>query len=136
MADVFGWIMQIFRPLALAVRFRTNDAELARSRETPNSAMFQILRYFSITSFLVIAVIAIATMSLVVVYRQLTVFELIEIEESRNAALTQVFANSIWPRFASYVTSVSATDGDELRARPETAQIRKALLALMRGIPF
>ena len=97
--------------------------------------MFQILRYFSITSFVVITVIAMATLSLVVLYRQLTVSELVELEASRNVALTQVFANSIWPRFASYVTSVSAADGNKLRARPETAQIRKAVIALMQNLP-
>ena len=76
--------------------------------------MFRILRYFSITSFLVIGMVATATLVLFVFYRDLTVTELVELEEGRNVALTQAFANSIWPRFASYVTSASTTDGDEL----------------------
>ncbi len=97
--------------------------------------MFQILRYFSITSIFVIGIVAMATLVLFEFYRDLTVTELIELEEGRNVALTQAFANSIWPRFASYVTSASTTDGDELRARPETAQIREAVVALMQGLP-
>ncbi len=132
---IIGWFKQIFRSPAPAAHYRTNEAELVRSRETPKSAMFQILRYFSITSFLVIAVVALATIVLVAFYRQLTVTELIELGQSRNVALTQAFANSIWPRFAPYLTSVVQTEGNDLRARPETAQIRGAVIALMHDLP-
>ncbi len=130
-----GWFKQIFLPPAPAAHYRTNEAELVRSRETPNSAMFQILRYFSITSFLVILVVALATIVLVAFYRQLTVTELVELGQSRNVAMTQAFANSIWPRFAPYLTSVVQTEGNDLRARPETAQIRGAVIALMHDLP-
>ena len=130
-----GWFKQIFLPPAPAAHYRTNEAELVRSRETPKSAMFQILRYFSITSFLVIAVVALATIVLVAFYRQLTVTELVELGQSRNVAMTQAFANSIWPSFAPYLTSLSKAEGNDLRARPETAQIRSAVIALMHDLP-
>ncbi len=97
--------------------------------------MFHILRYFSITSFIVIAAAAVATISLVLFYRQITVTELIEIGESRNVALTQAFKNSIWPRFATYVTTVADDDGDQLRANPETAQIHEAVVMLIKDLP-
>ena len=97
--------------------------------------MFQILRYFSITSFIVIAGVAVATIFLVFFYRQITIREIIELGESRNAALAQAFANSIWPQFATYVTTVADADGNQLRANPETTRIRQAALALMKGLP-
>lgn len=95
--------------------------------------MFRILRYFSIASFVAIVFV---TIGLLGYYRQIAVIELIEMGESRNVAVTQVFANSIWPRFASYVATANKLDGDALRKRPETAEMHKAVTALMQGLPI
>ncbi len=46
--------------------------------------------------------------------------DLVESAESENVTLSRAFANTIWPRFSSYVMSISRADGDALRARSET----------------
>ncbi len=93
--------------------------------------MFNLLRNFFITSIFVGAVIVVAG----VLYRQHEVNDLISEAEHQNVTLAQAFANSIWPRFSSYVISVLRLDGDDLRARPETGQIHDALRALTYRLP-
>ncbi|MCH6590811.1 MAG: PAS domain S-box protein, partial [Proteobacteria bacterium] len=94
--------------------------------------MFKLLRYFSLTSAVAILLV---TVVLVILYRQTAVNELVELAENQNVVLARSFANTIWPRFSAYVTSVSGLDGDALRARPETLQIHETLKGLAAGLP-
>ncbi len=94
--------------------------------------MFRLLRYFLVT---VLVAFTAATVLLAVLYRQSAINDLVELEESSNVALTQAFANSLWDRFAPYVTSAAQLTGDELRSHPETAALRQAVLAQMEGLP-
>lgn len=84
--------------------------------------MFPLLRYFSVASFIALAIVIAV---LAYLNRQVAMQELVRTGESGNVALAQLFANSLWPRFSEYVTSdfVAGRSGDELRARPETGQI-------------
>ena len=93
--------------------------------------MFQLLRYFSLTSAIAIAV---ATMALVLFYRQGAVSDLVASAETHNVSLARSFANTIWPEFAEYITTVDE-DGDGLRQRPETGQLHEALRSLTEGLP-
>ncbi len=93
--------------------------------------MFQLLRYFSLTSALVIAVV---TVVMVLFYRQGAVSDLIASAETHNVSLARSFANTIWPDVADYVTTVDE-DGDGLRQRPETAQLHDVLRTLTDGLP-
>ncbi len=93
--------------------------------------MFKLLRHFSITSL--IAFIIVAAL-LGVFYRQLVLSNLIEIAESKNVALTQAFSNSLWPQFVPFVASASQLSPDELRAHPEIAKLRQAVLAEMKDL--
>ncbi|MCI0423785.1 MAG: hybrid sensor histidine kinase/response regulator, partial [Acidobacteria bacterium] len=93
--------------------------------------MFKLLRFFSITSLIAFIIV---TVLLGAFYRQTALTDLIELEESKNVVLAQAFANSLWPQFAPFVTSVSGLNGDELRARPETARLHQAVLAQMKGL--
>ena len=92
---------------------------------------FQLLTYFSVTSLMAFVAV---TGVLVVLYGHLAKNDLIRLGEMNNFALTQAFANSIWPDHAAYFTTVKGLDGDGLRARPETAEIRESVLALMRDV--
>ncbi|MFQ6017877.1 MAG: sensor histidine kinase [Kiloniellaceae bacterium] len=94
--------------------------------------MFNLRRYFALASA---AALVVVTVVLVTFYRQSAVDELVAAAETQNAALAQAFANSMWPRFSSYITSVPAADGEALRARPETREIRKFLKRLAAKLP-
>ena len=93
--------------------------------------MFKLLRYFSISSF--IAVVLVAAL-LGMFYRWIALNNLMEMAESRNIALAQAFANSLWPQFAPFVESASGLSSHALRAQPEIAQLRQSVLAQMRGL--
>ncbi len=93
--------------------------------------MFRLVRFFLLTSAIAMAVIAGA----VVLYRQNEVERLIVLAESQNVALARSFANTIWPRFSSYVRSTPELNGDSLQARPETREIHEALKTLTIGLP-
>ena len=98
---------------------------------TEQKQPFHLLRYFSITSLVVFLVVAV---SLVLFYRQIAVSELLAIGESKNAAITQSFSNVIWPDFKSFLNEASALSPDEIRAHPETARLRQAVLDQTRGL--
>ncbi len=83
--------------------------------------MFRLLRYFSIASFVALAL---ATAVIVLLTRGMAVRQLIERAETSNVVLTQAFGNSMGPRFALYLREVSGLDAEALRARPETEEIR------------
>ena len=93
--------------------------------------MFPLLRYFSIMSF-----VAIAGVTALFAFggRQRALADLTELAESRNVALTQAFANSLWPQFAPFVDAASALSREELQAHPEIARLRQAVLAQMNGL--
>jgi putative methionine-R-sulfoxide reductase with GAF domain len=93
--------------------------------------MSKLLRYFFLTSLMAFAVVAAL---LAVFYRRTVLDNLVQLEEANNVALAQVFANSVWPQFAPFVTSASALSDDELRTHPETARLREAILAQMSGL--
>lgn len=93
--------------------------------------MFRLVRFFIITS----AVAAAAIILVVVVDRQNEVARLIEFAESQNVALARSFANTIWPRFSSYVISASELDEDELRAHSQLQAIREAVETVSAGLP-
>lgn len=93
--------------------------------------MFRLLRYFSFISFVAFIVVAIL---LGTFYRQNAVDDLIALEGRSNVALAQAFANSLWPQFSAYVNSTPGQSGEELRARPETAALQKAVMAQMDGL--
>ncbi len=94
--------------------------------------MFRLLRYFSFTSALALATVTIIH---VILYHQNEVNELVTLAETQNLALAQSFANTIWPQYADYVTSVGHLDGDSLRARPETKRLHETLRSLSAGLP-
>ena len=93
--------------------------------------LFQLLPYFTVTSLIAFVLVAV---SLVTFYRQIAVSSLIDIGESKNAALTQTFSNVIWPEFSSFLGSASALSADEIRAHPETARLRQAVIEQTQGL--
>jgi two-component system, sensor histidine kinase len=94
--------------------------------------MFRLLRYFSLTS--AAAFLAVSTI-LVFIYRQASVHEIEVAAESQNVALGTGLINALWPDYADYFHSVGDLNGDQLRARRETAQFLERVQALTAGLP-
>ena len=108
-----------------------NSTRSEESQGTIKKKPFQLLRYFTITSLIAFVLVAV---SLVTFYRRLAVKELIEIGESKNAALTQTFSNVIWPEFSNFLGTTSDLSADDIRAHPETTRLRQAVLEQMQGL--
>jgi len=93
--------------------------------------MSNFRRYFSITGFISMVGAAIL---LVAFYRWIALNDLLELGERHNVALTQAFSNSLWPQFSLFLTRTVNLSGDEIRTHNDTAELRKAVLAQMRGL--
>ena len=76
--------------------------------------MFRLVRFFLLTS----AVAAAAISFVVVVDQQNEVARLIAFAERQNVDLAQSFANTIWPRFSSYVKSITGRVSRSIRRNP------------------
>ncbi len=88
-------------------------------------------RYLSITG--VISMVG-AAILLAAFYRWIALNDLLELGERHNVALTQAFSNSLWPQFSLFLTRTVGLSGDEIRTHHNTAELRKAVLAQMRGL--
>ena len=73
-------------------------------------------------------------MLLATFYYQVALKDLVVFSENNNIALTRVFANSLWPQFAPFVTSARELSNDELRNHGEIAELRKAVLMQMKDL--
>jgi len=76
--------------------------------------MFPLLRYFSITSLLVMSI---ATISLWELYRHTSLEDLVAAEESRNVALATSLANGLWENAKPLIKQASQ-DPQALREHP------------------
>lgn len=93
--------------------------------------MFRLVRFFLFTSVIAAVVVTVS----VVAYRQDEVRRLIDIAEGQNVILAQSFANTIWPRFSSFIKSIPASEREALQAWPETYALRELLMELTAGLP-
>ena len=93
---------------------------------------FQLLRSFSLSSAMVMVLI---TAVVVFVYQSHQTATLLRVAEDQNATLARSFANTVWARYAHYLSSVGPLHGDALRARPETAELDQRLRQITKGLP-
>ncbi len=92
--------------------------------------MFNLSRYFSILS---LALIVVAGLVLGYLYYQMSLAQLMGLAQDRNAAMTQVFRNTLWPRHGPFLRQTGPRDTQELRDAPETARVHGDLSIQMRG---
>lgn len=90
--------------------------------------MFNLTRYYSIAS-LVCIIIAAAILGMF--YRHESVASLLNVAEDRNAALTRVFGNALWPHFAPLLKHGTANRPID-PSGPEIANLRRQVVALMK----
>jgi diguanylate cyclase (GGDEF)-like protein len=93
--------------------------------------MFKLSRYFSIAS--AIGIILVVT-ALSLFYRHFAVNALMAHETRASVAVTKVFANSVWPKYASFVKNAARIPKAELPQRKEIAELRADLLRHMKGL--
>ena len=93
--------------------------------------MLKSARY---TPFVGLTAVIAVLVALAFLYRQIAIASLVETEERSNVALTQVFANSVWPHHAEFVINASRIPAHELPDRAEIARLSQELKLLMQGV--
>ena len=96
------------------------------------SSMFNLLRYFSLTSAVVVVM---ATFGVISLYRHVAVDDIVGSAETENTGLAQSFADEIWPAFAPHFLAVDGTELTGLRTSVETSALHLSLESLTRGLP-
>lgn len=91
--------------------------------------MFPLLRYFSLTSLLVMSI---ATASLWALYSHISLGNLLEAEESRNVALASVLANSLWQEVDPIIAEGN-WDAEVLQKHPSMPVLRAAVMGQVAG---
>lgn len=93
--------------------------------------MFNLLRYFTISSLIACIV---ASLILGLFYRQTAEADLIELAQSKNVALFQSIANSLWSQIDPLVTpSVSVATNGTMTQEGLIPRLRDTMLAQLRG---
>src|SRR5512145_3239122 len=92
--------------------------------------MFNLSRYFSTVSFILIVL---AAGVLGPLYRQLSLQQITELAESRNVAMAQVFENSLYLPLDALMTASIGRDAVFLRQLPELVSLQQSVVGLMRN---
>ncbi len=104
---------------------------MTQGQHTQGRRSFRLLPYFSVASVLLFCLVIVF---LGLFYGRVTRTNLVRLREQNNIALTQTFANSIWARFAPFVTASPALSSAQLRTHPTTVALRQSVLSLMQGL--
>ncbi|UCV30130.1 putative bifunctional diguanylate cyclase/phosphodiesterase [Ferribacterium limneticum] len=92
--------------------------------------MFNLSRYFSTVSFILIVL---AAGVLGPLYQRLSLLQLQNLAESRNVAMAQVFQNSLQAPLASLIGDAVGRDIHSLQLSDETRHLQASVLDLMRN---
>jgi diguanylate cyclase (GGDEF)-like protein len=93
--------------------------------------MFKLLRYFSLTSFVSVVIVAAI---LGVFYRELAVRSLVTMGESNNRAITRVLANSLWPMLLPYLATADTLPNERLESHPDREEFARVLAKHLKGL--
>jgi diguanylate cyclase (GGDEF)-like protein len=94
--------------------------------------MFKLLRYFSITSFLSIAV---AAALFGFGYRTLAYRSLSDTAETANATMAQSLVNALWSQLGSYVAAAEPMSSAQLQSHPAKEEFAAKALTNLQGLP-
>ena len=93
---------------------------------------YRLTRNFALGAAIIIVA---AGWALAALNRSLAVDQLQRMAEANNSALTHAFANGVWGRFEAFISEAHDLSADEIRARPETQDLRREIETLMAGTP-
>ncbi len=91
--------------------------------------MFNLSRYFSTVSFILILLAAAVLGPL---YRHLSLGQMKSLAESRNVAMAQIFENSLQTSLDAVLTASIGVDGRAIHHTPDSASLREQVVTLMR----
>lgn len=93
---------------------------------------FRLVRYFSIASLIGIAL---AAAILAIVHHRLTVAEITAQARRDSVALARAFSNHVWHHYEPWLRITANLSAPELRKHPQTSELHRFILQLMRGLP-
>lgn len=92
--------------------------------------MFNLSRYFSTLSFILI-VLAAGLLGLL--YRHISIQQMTALAEDRNVAMAQIFENALGPDLSALIGNSAGRDAELLRSAVTTQALRAKTVALMHG---
>lgn len=98
------------------------ESDISLSRVKKPKGTYPLLRYFTVIS---LTTIILASLFLGINAKKIFVDNLINSEERNNVALTQLLANSVWPKFHDFLISAGKLTGDQIRTHPKTSFLNK-----------
>ena len=93
--------------------------------------MFKLLRYFSLTSFVSVVVVAAV---LGMVYREIAVHSLIAMGESNNRSVTRVLSSALSPKLMAYLAVADTLPSERLLEHPQREALAETLAASLKGL--
>jgi len=116
--------------LVLAARERRLRSVLEAMPQSVGPGSYRLTRNFALGA---LVVVALAATGFAAVYRSLAVAQLQRMADQNNAALTQTFANGVWPRFRDFIESAHGLAAEDIRAHPRTAALTATVAEIMAG---
>jgi PAS domain S-box-containing protein len=98
--------------------------------QTTAQTPFRLLRYFSITSFICIAIVIALLWQL---DERTRARELFALGNHNNESLTQTLLITLWPDLKALMQIAPQLSDDQLRSHPQTLKINESAQALVRG---
>lgn len=93
--------------------------------------MFKLLRYFSLTSFISIGLVAVV---LGFFYREIAVGDMVDMGESNARALTVVLGNSLRPTILPYLATADRLPTSKLKTHPQREDLHQAIAQHLQGL--
>ncbi|MBF0153184.1 MAG: PAS domain S-box protein [Magnetococcales bacterium] len=101
------------------------------SLATARPGDFRLLRYFSVTSFVAMALAAWFTAFL---FRHIENRSMLSLGEAQNVAMTQAFSNALWPSLSGFLPVSCGMTPVEIRNHPLVLYLDQFLGKLMRNL--
>ncbi|MBF0438821.1 MAG: PAS domain S-box protein [Magnetococcales bacterium] len=110
------------------MRFLTNKKTTPATEQVGG---FRLLRYFSVTSFIAMAMAAWFTAFL---FQRIEQRSMLLLGEAQNLAMTQAFSNALWPSLSGFLLASREITPAEIRKHPLVPYLDQLLGKLMRNM--